>query len=570
MTDNSSNQLNAGVLPGIGDARFRSDSTAPEGILVENMRRRGIDRMRLTFAPPRRPTLISRLLGRKKSMRPSVVTETLTIADQSILVDLDARPKKKQRNKKDKTAKPIPFVDVKSVEICSKGGEPALALVHGSTTLVFGSGLGEEPLRWLRDRLMLEIAGLVWKPVFHVGRRSTRKVSSAEDDVYNQWQGGSNRLIDCFLEEAPAKATALEAALGTEKWDDAKKALHWLKSSCASVGAVQLSDLCQRIEVEIEIHDRSRIRVLGASFAMEFNKVIATLEGIRRPADGSSETTAEENQSGVETATDQPLAGMRILIAEDSKVNQALACDYLEEAGAEVGTASDGREAVDKYLAEPFDLILMDCQMPNVDGFEATRLIRQNETRMNRMPIPIIALTAQTLRDDRSNCLNAGMSDHLGKPYTQEEIIEISVKWCPQTAGGDAGAETAKDDTQIGQTEDTPSETADAPPAPELTADPATPMPEEETAAAEEHPASAADAATASEPAPEPASEDPEQKTSPLEERSTEEETTAVDEAVTSEAIEDVQASEESHVVAHGSGEQGANGGVTRNMRESA
>ena len=518
-------------------------------------------------------------------------------------------PTRNRKTRRTKAQNRSPSSDVKSVEICSKGGEPALALVHGGKTLVFGTGLGEEPLRWLKDRLMLEIAGLVWKPVFHVGRRSTRKVSSAEDDVYNQWQGGSNRLIDCFLEEAPAKAAGLEAALGTEKWDDAKKCLHWLKSSCASVGAVQLSDLCQRIEVEVEINDRSRIRVLGASFAMEFNKVIQTLERIRRPADEFNETTANEDPANEETAAEQPLAGMRILIAEDSKVNQALACDYLEEAGAEVDTASDGREAVDKYLAESIDIILMDCQMPNVDGFEATRMIRQHESRMNRMPIPIIALTAQTLRDDRSNCLNAGMSDHLGKPYTQEEIIEISVKWCPQNAGGNTEAETAKDDTHAGQTEDAPdqsetagqseamaaqassdetslksadspsegapADTTDTPPAPELTADPAVVMPEDKTAAADEHPARAADANPESEPAPEPTSENPEQETT-VDEPAAKEETvatneiTAIEEAITTEDAKDVQESAEGQVVAHGTDERHADESLTHNVRRSA
>ena len=125
----------------------------------------------------------------------------------------------------------------------------------------------------------------------------------------------------------------------------------------------------------------------------------------------------------------------RILLAEDNPVNRELATEMLMFLGFDVDSAEDGREAVAAFDRCSYDLILMDCEMPVLDGFEATRRIRAAETTSNRKKAPIVALTGYTTAEDRDKCLEAGMDDFLGKPFTLNEIREITGKWA--TPDGD-------------------------------------------------------------------------------------------------------------------------------------
>jgi signal transduction histidine kinase/ActR/RegA family two-component response regulator len=113
-----------------------------------------------------------------------------------------------------------------------------------------------------------------------------------------------------------------------------------------------------------------------------------------------------------------------ILLAEDNVVNQRVVVRLLEREGHQVVLASNGREAVAAWLRQPFDLILMDLQMPEMDGFETTYQIRQAETR-TKVRIPIVALTAHAMNGDRERCLNAGMDGYLTKPIRQNDLREI-------------------------------------------------------------------------------------------------------------------------------------------------
>ncbi|HWB07929.1 MAG TPA: response regulator [Pirellulales bacterium] len=122
----------------------------------------------------------------------------------------------------------------------------------------------------------------------------------------------------------------------------------------------------------------------------------------------------------------RPLAGRRVLLAEDNEVNQLVAREMLHRLGVECEVASDGREAVEKARAADFDLILMDCQMPELDGFEATQAIRQAENPGSRggRRMPIVALTANAVKGDRERCLAAGMDAYLTKPVKPAELME--------------------------------------------------------------------------------------------------------------------------------------------------
>jgi len=112
---------------------------------------------------------------------------------------------------------------------------------------------------------------------------------------------------------------------------------------------------------------------------------------------------------------------LRILLAEDGKVNQCVAVGLLHRRGHQVTIAEDGRQAIAAWSAEPFDLILMDVQMPEMDGFEATAAIRQSERRIGGH-IPIVAMTASAMKGDRERCLAAGMDGYVAKPIEPDQL----------------------------------------------------------------------------------------------------------------------------------------------------
>jgi PAS domain S-box-containing protein len=116
--------------------------------------------------------------------------------------------------------------------------------------------------------------------------------------------------------------------------------------------------------------------------------------------------------------------GNKILLVEDNPINQRVAQRTLQNLAAEVTIANNGAEALERIAASDFDAVLMDCQMPVMDGFTATRRIRELERSRGGRRLPIIALTANVMSEDRDNCLAAGMDAHLGKPIEPAQIIE--------------------------------------------------------------------------------------------------------------------------------------------------
>ncbi len=117
------------------------------------------------------------------------------------------------------------------------------------------------------------------------------------------------------------------------------------------------------------------------------------------------------------------LPALRILVAEDSVFNQQLAVGLLEKYGHSVVIARNGKEAIGAWVAQQFDVVLMDVEMPEMDGFEATAVIRTQE-RHKGTHIPIIAMTAHAMKGDRERCLNAGMDDYISKPIRAQEMFE--------------------------------------------------------------------------------------------------------------------------------------------------
>ena len=119
----------------------------------------------------------------------------------------------------------------------------------------------------------------------------------------------------------------------------------------------------------------------------------------------------------------------KVLLVEDNPVNQMVAKKLLEKVGLESVLAENGREALEHLEKEEFDAILMDCQMPEMDGFEATGIWREKEQTSSKRRLPIIAMTANVMAGDREKCLASGMDDYLGKPVRQAELGKVLQRW---------------------------------------------------------------------------------------------------------------------------------------------
>jgi CheY-like chemotaxis protein len=119
----------------------------------------------------------------------------------------------------------------------------------------------------------------------------------------------------------------------------------------------------------------------------------------------------------------------RVLVAEDNPVNALGIQAVLENLGCQAKVVSDGRQAVEELRRQSFDLVLMDCQMPELDGFKATEELRRREQTEHLPRVPVVALTAYAMQGDRERCLSAGMDDYLSKPVNQGQIADVLRRW---------------------------------------------------------------------------------------------------------------------------------------------
>jgi signal transduction histidine kinase/CheY-like chemotaxis protein len=160
-------------------------------------------------------------------------------------------------------------------------------------------------------------------------------------------------------------------------------------------------------------------------------EALAAIPGMNIP-----KAMKEPRRSGRGLTEDRrnPLA---VLLVEDNRVNQELMKGMLKHERIDMDVARNGREAVAAFTEKTYDLILMDCQMPEMDGFDATRLIRAEEALRNHPRTPIIAMTANALAGDRDKCLQSGMDDFLTKPIDIEAVFAVFRRWTQPEPGGD-------------------------------------------------------------------------------------------------------------------------------------
>jgi CheY-like chemotaxis protein len=173
---------------------------------------------------------------------------------------------------------------------------------------------------------------------------------------------------------------------------------------------------------------RKLAQSLGGEMGVQCEAGLPPIFWIRIPVQSGSSPSAEHSALRPPLKTESGQTGrhsVRILMAEDNLINQRVGKLILQKAGYAIDLVSDGIEALEAHRKTPYDLILMDCQMPAMDGFEATRQIRALDARQ---PV-IVAVTANALVGERERCLAAGMDDYLSKPFQADQLISIVAKW---------------------------------------------------------------------------------------------------------------------------------------------
>ncbi len=238
------------------------------------------------------------------------------------------------------------------------------------------------------------------------------------------------------------KFTPNEGRINIEvNYNTSKKVLSF---SVSDTGIGISSDQIEKIFQPFEQEDTSTTRKYGGTglgLAISSRLVEAmqgTIEVKSKPGKGScflvhipseecADSPDEETTSASKTELD-PLSQKKVLIVEDNKTNQLLMQLILDEAGIDYDIANDGNEAIEIYHKASYDAILMDENMPEKNGIEATQEIREIERKHNRSATPIIAVTANALSEDETRFLRAGMNDYISKPYNEEQLMRILKK----------------------------------------------------------------------------------------------------------------------------------------------
>jgi CheY-like chemotaxis protein len=170
---------------------------------------------------------------------------------------------------------------------------------------------------------------------------------------------------------------------------------------------------------------KNMVELIGGEIAVESETGAGSIFTFSVPAALASENDTEKN---MHPDNDTKLTHKKILLADDNAMNREVAMAMLEIMGCNVDIAVNGEEAVQMSTKNSYDILLMDCQMPVKDGFEATRDIRRLEADSGVRQV-IIALTANALSGDKQNCLEAGMDDFISKPFNYEQMEALLAKW---------------------------------------------------------------------------------------------------------------------------------------------
>ncbi len=318
------------------------------------------------------------------------------------------------------------------------GGEIGVTSAPGQgTTFRFTVRLATRPARHKQGAVVPDLARM---RVLVVDDMETSRLILRQ--MLQSWQ--------CEVTEADSGATALQA-LRTHPFD--LILLDWQMPGLDGLGVAQQIQQDVRAQqlgkspVIIMATAYSREKLLHAAAGIRLDAVLTKpvipsclLDTLLRLRDPTHSVTAPDDGSLMARLARRtlPIRGAHVLLAEDNPVNQEVARQFLEKAGLSVDIAENGREAVAMVENGNYELVLMDLHMPQMDGFEATRQIRAG----SRSSVPIIAMTAAAMKQDRDAALLAGMNDHVPKPISPEELTEALLRWIP---AGERVAPTAHD-----------------------------------------------------------------------------------------------------------------------------
>ncbi|MEJ2592203.1 MAG: response regulator [Candidatus Thiodiazotropha sp.] len=207
--------------------------------------------------------------------------------------------------------------------------------------------------------------------------------------------------------------------------------LHALDVECV-VGSVKRKEIKQRIERMLDVEQSSIVHTEPGDEPVP-RLPDDHLNWLDKQTQGGTphemEVTEEAEEAELHPSHTR-LVG-RVLVVEDNPVNQAVVKKMLEKAGLSPVTANDGLQAMEVLREEQFDVVLMDCQMPRMDGYEATEAIREREARQGLAHMPVIAMTANAMSGDRERCLAVGMDDYLSKPVKPSQLENMLRQWLP-------------------------------------------------------------------------------------------------------------------------------------------
>ncbi|HEX3884439.1 MAG TPA: PAS domain S-box protein [Stellaceae bacterium] len=284
-----------------------------------------------------------------------------------------------------------------------------------------------------------------------VARRMPRAINALLADA----NAVSAHIISQYLAEWRVEATVVSTiAEAEEAFIDAAAAGHPFEVAIVDMKGMRAHalELVKRVRASANVPPFEAIVLAGLDSYMGDNTLdavgaIAVLPKPVHPSELFDALVAAATDPGErsrihrfdrrQVIDDRPDFGALILVAEDNPVNQEVASGILESMGCRVITAPHGRAAVKLFAQERFDLVLMDCEMPVMDGIEATRRIRQMEAMMQSLPdqetprgrTPIVALTAHALAEVRDRCLEGGMDDFLAKPFEDRQMAATLLRW---------------------------------------------------------------------------------------------------------------------------------------------